>query len=288
MLKNSVRSSGLFLFAQLLSSCIALGLVEKGNSKTSEAKGGGQNFTEQKRLMATLYNHYAAEYKAIAHQAYNLAQLRIDQLKDRLPHDGKRWAVVVDIDETLLDNSPYEAQSISCDKAYPACWDSWMNAARAKAIPGAVSFLHYAESNGFAVFYVSNRREKYLNQTLENLKQQGFPHADAAHVLLRTARSAVNPNPSSKESRRTQIEKRGYEIALLLGDNLGDFYEDGQTPADRRRLMEAHRSEFGKRFIVLPNAMYGNWVQADHADDDASAQALLHAMTSDWQADCSK
>lgn len=287
MLKNAARLSALLLFAHAVSGCTALGVAAKGRSKTPDAKVKGLHFTEQKRLMATLYNYHAAEYRAIAYQAYNLAKLRIDQLRVQFPHKKHR-AVVVDIDETVLDNAPHEAQSILCDKAYPAYWDSWMNAATAKAIPGSVSFLHYAKSNGFEIFYVSNRSDKYLNQTVENLKRQGFPNADTAHVLLRTARSPANPNPSSKESRRAYIEKSGYEIALLLGDNLGDFYEDAQTPADRRRLMEAHRSEFGKRFIALPNAMYGNWVQAIHADDDASVKALLHAMTSNWQADCSK
>lgn len=237
--------------------------------------------------MATLYNHYAAEYKALAYQAYNIARMRLDQIAHAHRWEKKR-AVVVDIDETVLNNTPYEAEALLRDKPYPACWDSWMRLAQARAIPGAVSFLNYAQSQGFEVFYISNRQARYTRQTVANLKEAGFPNANATHVLLRRPKSADNPNPSSKESRREQVRKQGYHIALYMGDNLGDFYETQSTSAKRNRQVEAKRRRFGRRFILLPNAMYGSWARALKTDNSASVKRLLQRMSTQLNAACTR
>ena len=238
-------------------------------------------------MMATLYNHYAAEYKALAYQAYNLAQMQLDRIQQQ-GAKGKKSAVVVDIDETVLDNTPYEAESLLRDKPYPACWDAWMRQASASAIPGAVSFLKRAKAQGFEVFYISNRLNRYLMPTLKNLQKEGFPNADALHVFLKGVKSHRNPHPERKESRRKYIESGGYEIALLMGDNLRDFYRDRRRPKGRERLVQAHRAEFGRRFILLPNPMYGNWARTLHTDDPSAVHALLEAMSADLDASCSK
>ena len=206
-------------------------------------------------LMSTLFKQKAAEMRAISYQAYNLATLRLDN-ELRMAGLAKTFAVVVDIDETVLDNSPFEAKSILENSNYPKFWNEWCELAQAKAIHGAVEFLSYAESKGVEVFYITNRNEKFKTATIKNLKKEGFPFADKKHLLMRTA-------SSSKKERRQSIEKT-HKIVLLVGDNLGDFLDifDKKNINRRFEITDSLKNEFGKRFIILPNSMYGTWVNA--------------------------
>jgi 5'-nucleotidase (lipoprotein e(P4) family) len=235
--------------------------------------------TQEELLMATLYQFFAEEYKAAAYQAYNTAQQRIDKLVKQYI-DPTKMAVVVDIDETVLDNSPYQAKLIVENAAYPEYWVEWCNLTNAKAIPGAVSFLNYVDSLGFQIFYISNRKKKDVEAaTMKNLAKEGFPQIISSHVLLREEKSETNPNPSSKEARRKLIIDQDIDIVMLIGDNLGDFYEDGKnSEAELNNLME-NKSQFGVKYIVLPNAMYGNWPGRIGKADKSSADSLLKIMT---------
>ena len=244
------------------------------NQPAPQATSNSNNYI----VYATLYNYFSAEYKALAYQAYNTATDRLDQLKEEFP-DKKNMAVIVDIDETVLDNSPYEAKLIELNASYDSCWNTWCNVAAARPVPGAVEFLQHADSLGFDVFYVSNRKEKFVgNGTRENLKKLGFPQLDDAHIYLRT-------KTSDKEPRRRAIAA-DHEIVLLVGDNIGDFYEDTSDYAKRDSTVNAMKKEFGKKFIVLPNAMYGNWPSSLHLSDKASVDSLLHIMTKGFGNKC--
>ena len=215
--------------------------------------------SDHSHTMATLYNHFAAEYRALAYQAFNIARERVDAIRRENPF-AENLAIVVDIDETLIDNSPHQALMILHDSAYPYMWNEWCRLARASAVPGAVDFLQYADANGFGIFYVSNRKDKYVREaTLHNLDSLGFPQIREEHFLLRPERSEAYPDPSDKQGRRDEIIARGYKIVLLIGDNLGDFYTDTLLGDDRSEQVNDLSEEFGRKFIVLPNAMYGNW-----------------------------
>ena len=202
-------------------------------------------------LGATLWQQRSAEYRALCYQAYNVARWRIDQLK---PAKGTLRAIVVDVDETVLDNSPFQAHEIAKGISYnPADWLEWTARAAADTVPGAFSFLRYASSKGIAVFYITNRLRSEQEATLANLKKFGFPDADYRHFLGKE-------ETSDKESRRRLVAKK-YDIVMLFGDNLNDFndlfYKKGE--GERALAVETVRAEFGKRFIVLPNPMYGDW-----------------------------
>ncbi len=202
-------------------------------------------------VMATLYNYFAAEYKALAYQAFNTATVRADAYRAAHP-DARNLAIIVDIDETLLDNSPYQAKMIELNAVYDSCWNSWCNLAAARAVPGSIHFLTHADSLGYQIFYVSNRKNKTVRKgTMENLQQLGFPQVNKDHLYLRN-------NTSDKEPRRNKIAEN-HDIVLLVGDNIGDFYEDTSDSGRRDSLVRAYRDDFGKKFIVLPNAMYGSW-----------------------------
>lgn len=166
-------------------------------------------------------------------------------------------AVVLDIDETVLDNSPYQAQMVLGNFNYPVKWDEWCKKASAEAIPGALDFLNYAKMNGVSIFYVTNRKDQYKQVTIENLMKLGFPFADEAHVLTRSS------TDNSKEGRRSLILQK-HHISLLFGDNLADFnamFDDKSNP-ERIAAADRLKEDFGKRFIVLPNSMYGDWETA--------------------------
>ena len=206
-------------------------------------------------LMAVLWTQRSAEYKALCYQTYYLAEKALaENLKNY--SGSKKPAVVLDLDETVVDNSPYEAKSILTGMSYPDGWDEWCKLAIAKAVPGVQEFLKAADGMGVEIFYISNRREHLKKSTIQNLKKLNLPNADSAHVLLRTG-------TSSKDARRKKVEK-DHAILLLIGDNLLDLSTefDHLTLEERNARTDELRAQFGKKFIVMPNAQYGEWVGA--------------------------
>lgn len=213
---------------------------------------------------AVLYMQKAAEFRALSLQAYNLARWQLDadfekkNLKKLPKAERKRSrAIVVDIDETVLDNSPSQALGIKNRTPFDLKnWYAWGEMRKAKALPGAVDFLNYAVSKGVKIFYISNRDEIQKQATIDNLKSVGFTDISAENVLLRT-------EGSGKEPRRKQVSDK-YRIVLLIGDNLDDFSDvfERKSVADRFAEVDRMKDIWGARFIVLPNAMYGTWENA--------------------------
>jgi len=214
---------------------------------------------------AVLYMQKAAEYRALTYQAFNIARLRLDEDLDKknlkkLPKAERKMprAIVVDIDETMLDNSPSQARGINTNTPYNSKdWYKWSEMEKAKPIPGAVEFVNYATSKGVKVFYISNRDEKVEKQwTLSNLTKAGFKDVSADALMLKTSES-------SKDARRAVVTAK-YRIVLLVGDNLDDFTSafERKSVADRFGEVDKVRDQWGKRFIVIPNAMYGTWENA--------------------------
>lgn len=205
-------------------------------------------------VQSVLWQQNAAEFRALSYQSYALARMQLDRILADKQYTGKKLAIVADLDETVLDNSRYNAMMIEKDIQYSkSTWTEWGEKISADSIPGCVSFFNYAATKGVQAFYISNRNDTQLNVTIENLKKLGLPFADAAHVLLRT-------KTSGKEPRRMTVA-RDHSIILLLGDNLSDFSDvfDSQGTQRRNFLVDSLRNEFGTRFIVFANPMYGDW-----------------------------
>lgn len=204
---------------------------------------------------AALWQQRSAEYKALCFQAYNFARLRLNE--DLQRGSSKPMAIVTDIDETVLDNSPYNVHiALKGENYSDKTWQEWTSKAIADTVPGALSFLKYAAEKGVHVYYITNRSAAERAVTLQNLQRWNFPDADNEHLIPKTS-------TSSKEDRRLAVAKT-HEIILLMGDNLGDFsaiFE--KQPADKRdAATKQSAAEFGNRFIVLPNPMYGDWLPA--------------------------
>lgn len=248
--KRSLAGAGLLL-AVTASALSLYTLLGSGSSKESLA--GTNEYKEQ----ALLWYRRSAEMTACYHQAYQLAEFRLQKkLDSRMPGSSTPVAVVLDLDETVLDNSPWEASLLGSAHHFPYGWADWTAKAEARALPGAVAFLRFADSLGVSIFYVSNRKVHETGPTLQNMLALGLPQADSTHLLLRD-------KDRSKKSRWQQIE-RTHNILLLVGDNLNDFSElfENQTNDRRRQLADSLRQVFGRRWIVLPNPLYGEWENA--------------------------
>lgn len=212
-------------------------------------------FNRDYMLLAILWYQTSGEMRALSYQAFNLSRMRLDEIL-KAPRTGKPLAIVVDIDETMVDNSQYEAQNVLGNFGYPEKWGDWISSASAKAMPGAVEFINYAASKGVEIFYISNRKTNEKEATIINMKALGFPMVDDAHLLLRE-------KSSGKESRRQKVLET-HQIVLLIGDNLNDFSEafENKDVDARFAVTDSLRNEFGSRFIMLPNPMYGDWESA--------------------------
>jgi 5'-nucleotidase (lipoprotein e(P4) family) len=271
----------LLSFGLILTSIVSTYFVTVSTTAQQGAKTQTVTADNEYQVGAILFMQKSAEYRALCYQAFNWAQTSLDmddKTKKKLPKTERRKmrAVVVDIDETVLDNSP--AQAVQVKNRLPfiqSNWTAWVMMRKAKAIPGAVDFLKYAWSKNVRVFYISNRIEVEKQATMDNLKALGFPDVTDETVLVKTTES-------SKKARRAVVTDK-YRIALFLGDNLDDFSEIFERKSINDRFMEVDRArgEWGKRFIVLPNAMYGTWENAVY---EYPKTALTEAQKSEKRA----
>lgn len=208
---------------------------------------------QQHAMLGVNWMQQSGEYQALAYQAFNTAKVAFDHAKVA---KGKKKAVVVDLDETMVDNSAYAAWQVQNDKEFDgADWTRWVNARQTKAIAGAVEFNNYVNSHKGTMFYVSNRKDNGEKAgTVENMKALGFEGVNDATLYLKK-------DKSSKTERFKEIENQGYEIVLYIGDNLNDFGDATykKSNAERRAFVDDNRKAFGKTFIVLPNPNYGDW-----------------------------
>ncbi len=208
-------------------------------------------------LLSVLWFQKSAEMKALFIQGYNIAQKSLDE-KLAKKENSKQGIIIMDIDETVLDNSPSEVYLIRNGVPFSdEIWKKWVKMASAKACPGALEFVRYAQSKNIEVFYVTNRETPdELEPTIKNLTALGFPYADNAHLILKAG-------ISSKEQRRQALAEK-YDILMLIGDNLADF----NVAFDIRGAdlgageVEKQRQKFGTDYIILPNPMYGPWINA--------------------------
>lgn len=210
---------------------------------------------QKQGLNAVLWHQTAGEYKALCYQSYNLARMQLDhKLQNHAFPYNLPPAIVMDLDETVVNNSFFNAQLIKDNTTFSKEeWKRWSDKIQATAVPGAIEFIQYARSKGVDIFFVSNRREIELKNTKLNLEALGLTKLDTNFFFFRT-------DESSKLARRNEVSKT-HEIIMLFGDNLADFTElfDKKTTMVRNDLVDSLQNEFGSSFIVLPNVLYGEW-----------------------------
>ncbi len=187
----------LLSFTLVLSSVVSTYLV---TASTAQQTAQPQPITadNEYQVSGILFMQKAAEYRALVYQAFNIARIQLDadfekrNLK-KLPKLERKMprAVVVDVDETVLDNSLHQARLVKNRQPYlPDTWTKWVDMRRATPIPGAVDFLNYANRKNVRVFYVTNRNEAEKQGTIDNLKQTGFPDVSDETVMVRATESS--------------------------------------------------------------------------------------------------
>jgi acid phosphatase len=237
----------------------------------------GQDPPASDLLNATLWTQRSVEFKATALTAFALARVRLDQAladpnwtaapKEQTgAYQSLPPAVVVDLDETMLDNSAYQAWMTLKDTTFdPKTWNAYVNTVTSLAVPGAVEFATYADGKGVKVFYISNRTAEEEAATRKNLEKLGFPMGAPVDTMLMTRKQ---PDwGSAKGVRRAHVAK-SYRILLNIGDNFGDFVDEYRgSEAERLKVFEEHKSRWGREWIMIANPTYGSFESAPFGHD---------------------
>jgi 5'-nucleotidase (lipoprotein e(P4) family) len=228
-------------------------------------------------LNATLWMQRSVEYKAVTTSLYALAKIRLDEaLADKswtaVPDkQGENFgdkppAIVLDADETVLDNNPYEASLVTRGTDFKSKeWTQYVNDKVTKAVPGAVEFTKYADSKGVKVFFVSNRTKEEEPATVENMTALGFPGGGNVDTFLS---AGEQPEWKSAKENRVAFVAKDYRVMLLIGDNLGDFTDKYKGTLDeRQKFFEDNATHWGHDWIAIPNAEYGSFESAPFGHD---------------------
>lgn len=270
-----VKHHFLLLFS---TTCALLIGIVVGQVGRTEFPAGAQSarqsspFPMAMRTGGNLYLQTSAEYQAACLQVYRCAGDRLRKIMATQEVAGLRPAVVMDLDETVLDNSAFQTYLYRTGQEYTdELWQDYeRNYARdVTLIPGAKQFIDEASALGVSVVFLSNRSEANQASTVSVLKRLKVSGDDVEERLYLKAQEA----PSDKTSRRDRIAAR-YNILLIIGDNLRDFAEDFAAPsvpahptpkavlaAISARKAEVVRSAFhwGTNWFIVPNPVYGEW-----------------------------
>lgn len=232
-------------------------------------------------LNAVLWVQTAQEYRALTTQTWRAAEAQLDAaLADPtwtalLPGEGAELqrgdlppAVIVDIDETMLDNSAYQARLVVDGKSYgSASWAAWVKERRATPVPGALEFAKAAADKGVAIVYISNRTHDMLEDTVANLRHYGFPVDEANYYGLGVDVPGCTPHGSEKGCRRIATAGK-YRVLLQVGDQITDMAQvTSNSRAERDALLNDYNAWFGQRWFVLPGPTYGGYEPAAFDND---------------------
>ena len=244
----------------LLNALITTEMILAGDTKKDVRDLKEQN------IMSVLFQQTAAERLAGSLQTFRSAKQALDNaLADSswsaLPGQavyGKKPAIIVDVDETVLDNTAYEARMILDGTKYPEGWVSWGKEAAATEVPGAKDFLNYAASKDVTIFYVTNRVVELKEATKKNLTKLGIPWDKTKDTVLMRGEN----NWGSDKGPRRKLVGNEYRVLLMIGDNLGDFVDakdNNLNPSNRKNIVSDYADYWGVQWFMLQNIAYGDW-----------------------------
>ena len=232
----------------------------------SYASEEDKSFQEQS-MLSVLYVQTSTEFAANNIQTFNNASKALDMalqdktwtaaLEQKNNFSSKKPAIIVDVDETVLDNSSFQSRTILSGLSYPNGWAKWVNESNASAVEGVYEFLHYVNDSDVKIFYVTNRLESFREPTIKNLKRLGLPFDDNKNTLL----MRVDENVRDKTERRRNIAD-DYRIVLLVGDQLTDFISTKEAyvfHSDRKKLAKKYSDMWGSKWFMITNPTYGRW-----------------------------
>ena len=228
-------------------------------------------------LNAVLWMQRSVEFKASALTAFALARVRLDQAladpnwtgapKEQAgAYQSLPPAVILDIDETIFDNSGYQAWMVLKGTTFdPKTWNAYVNTMTSLPIPGALEFAQYADSKGVKVFYITNRVAEEEPATRKNLEKLGFLMGGNADTMLMARKQS---DWGSAKGMRCAHVARSYRVLLNVGDNFGDFVDEFRgNEAERLKVLEQHKDRWGREWIMIANPSYGSFESAPFGHD---------------------
>jgi 5'-nucleotidase (lipoprotein e(P4) family) len=255
------------IFMHSIALAVLLAACSGQKSATTQAKAPVTGQLSQQNVDATLWFATSAENYYLFEQTYYYATERL-KLKVKEHNGPLSPSVIIDLDETVLDNSPYMMELLRKGETFSEeSWAAWVAKEDARALPGASAFLRYCEENGIQVFYISNRSAEQLDATLKNMTKLMLPFADPEHVMLKQGESDKTP-------RRRMVSEKSTPV-LMLGDNLLDF---NNMFVDRsngfgKDVVKQNAKEMLPTYILFPNPMYGQWQKAFEPEDGLGNEA---------------
>ena len=192
----------------------------------------------------------SSEYKTLVKQIYTQAWENIDALAFNTINSKEQWVIIMDLDETVLDNSDYQIKLFENNETYnPESWSVWVNLKEAKLVPGSKEFIDNVRAlENIQLIFLSNRMAKNLTPTIENMTALGV-YAEQDIFLLRENKA------DKKNIRRDEVTQgigrmKDYgsmKVLAYFGDASHDFPE------------EDSQYKFGYNMFMFPNPMYGKW-----------------------------
>ena len=275
-MNSPFRPSFLIASTLWLSACsLHLPSVQQGTPAESESP----SIFQHDAANAVAWQATSTEYRWIALQTFAAATAALEEgLADAgwdalppterdTPFDGLPPTVIVDVDETVLDNRAFQVRNVIEHRGFDAnAWSAWVRAAQAPAVPGAVAFAQAAAARGISIHYITNRGVELTDATLANLRAVGFPVTDARFILGRGTAVPDCEEGSGKHCRRKWVG-RNHRVLLMIGDQAGDLIQDADAEAFARD--DQQRAWLGQRWFLLPNPIYGRW-ESDLFDSDWS------------------
>ena len=266
------QSLYLVLLLTILSGCI----IDSSN-----------NEFQKQSLLGVLYTQTSTEFVANNIQTFASATSQLEQainnkewiaaVEQKDNYADKPPAIILDIDETVLDNSAFQARTILTGLSYPNGWIDWGNEGEAPAVAGVKDFLLEAQSKGVKIFYVTNRVAELEEATRKNMLELGLPLDSDRDVLMMKGESGWG---SDKTKRRSLIAN-DYRIIMIVGDQLNDFLPRAETalePNERKLLALKYKDMWGTKWFMITNPMYGGWEAAiydfDYPTDETIATEL--------------
>ena len=283
------RLSAFVAIATLATAC-AGPLAQPEEPRAGSARCGGQPAFAAGGERATLWVRNSPEFRAASETIYRAAESALHrglhepgwtaEPSQSGDMSGLPPAVVMDIDETVLDNSEPQAEMLlegTCFDEFAKAWDDWVAGRRAPAVPGAAAFIRAAreardaEGRPVRIFFITNRecarREgddapcPQQDDTLANLESLGLGSPTLADDLML---KGERPGWENEKLARRQAVARTHRIVLNVGDDLADFLPDVRraSVAERDRARCGRADYWGRRWFLLPNPMYGSWLVA--------------------------
>ena len=195
----------------------------------------------------------STEYKALCHQVYNQA---IEKLRKKIRHNNfslninneNNYAVIMDLDETVLDNSDYQVNLFNKGESFNMkSWAKWVEKEEARLVPGAKKYINFLRRNNIQIIFISNRMDERLKSTKNNMKKLDIYSNDDIYLLRKDRADKKTIRREEVFTSTGRMESfDSFRVVQYLGDAMGDFKAKKYI-------------RFGIDQFIFPNPMYGKW-----------------------------